>query len=145
MENPSSPVTRGEKKHSWWPQRCQSCNFFPWEHIRMCLRICPLRVPEFLSNPQSKSIRKQQPSREAGKALRKEFSNEEIQKSSTHRFSVRKMQNNITIRYHRTLVRLAKILMTIKQTHSRTLAWKIQWTEESGGLQSMGLQESDMT
>ena len=23
-------------------------------------------------------------------------------------------------------------------THSGTLAWKIQWTEESGGLQSMG-------
>ena len=25
-------------------------------------------------------------------------------------------------------------------THSSTLAWKIPWTEESGGLQSMGLQ-----
>ena len=25
-------------------------------------------------------------------------------------------------------------------THSSTLAWKISWTEESGGLQSMGLQ-----
>ena len=25
-------------------------------------------------------------------------------------------------------------------THSRILAWKIPWTEESGGLQSMGLQ-----
>ena len=25
-------------------------------------------------------------------------------------------------------------------THSSTLAWKILWTEESGGLQSMGLQ-----
>ena len=25
-------------------------------------------------------------------------------------------------------------------THSRTLAWKIPWTEEPGGLQSMGLQ-----
>ena len=24
--------------------------------------------------------------------------------------------------------------------HSRTLAWKIPWTEEPGGLQSMGLQ-----
>ena len=23
-------------------------------------------------------------------------------------------------------------------THSRTLAWKIPWTEEPGGLQSMG-------
>ena len=29
--------------------------------------------------------------------------------------------------------------------HSRTLAWKILWTEEPGGLQSMGLLESDMT
>ena len=25
-------------------------------------------------------------------------------------------------------------------THSSTLAWKIAWTEEPGGLQSMGLQ-----
>ena len=25
-------------------------------------------------------------------------------------------------------------------THSSILAWKILWTEESGGLQSMGLQ-----
>ena len=25
-------------------------------------------------------------------------------------------------------------------THSSTIAWKIPWTEESGGLQSMGLQ-----
>ena len=25
-------------------------------------------------------------------------------------------------------------------THSSTLAWKIQWTEEPGGLQSMGSQ-----
>ena len=30
-------------------------------------------------------------------------------------------------------------------THSSILAWRIPWTEESGGLQSMGLQESDMT
>ena len=29
--------------------------------------------------------------------------------------------------------------------HSSILAWKISWTEEPGGLQSMGLQESDMT
>ena len=30
-------------------------------------------------------------------------------------------------------------------THSSILAWKIPWTEEPGGLQSMGLQELDMT
>ena len=30
-------------------------------------------------------------------------------------------------------------------THSSILAWKIPRTEEPGGLQSMGLQESDMT
>ena len=29
--------------------------------------------------------------------------------------------------------------------HSSTLAWKIPWTEEPGGLQSMGRQESYMT
>ena len=27
-------------------------------------------------------------------------------------------------------------------THSRVLAWEIPWTEEPGGLQSMGLQKS---
>ena len=27
--------------------------------------------------------------------------------------------------------------------HSSILAWKMPWTEEPGGLQSMGLQESD--
>jgi len=30
-------------------------------------------------------------------------------------------------------------------THSSTLAWRIPWTEEPGGLQSMGLQASDTT
>ena len=30
-------------------------------------------------------------------------------------------------------------------THSSILAWRISWTEVSGGLQSMGLQESDTT
>ena len=30
-------------------------------------------------------------------------------------------------------------------THSSILAWRIPWTEEPGGLQSMGLQESVAT
>ena len=30
-------------------------------------------------------------------------------------------------------------------THSSSLAWKIPWTEEPGGLQSTGLQRSDTT
>ena len=30
-------------------------------------------------------------------------------------------------------------------THSSTLAWRIPWTEELGGLQSMGRKESDTT
>ena len=30
-------------------------------------------------------------------------------------------------------------------THSSTLAWKIPWTEEPGGLHSMGHKESDTT
>ena len=30
-------------------------------------------------------------------------------------------------------------------THSSILAWRIPWTEELGGLQSMGHKESDMT
>ena len=29
--------------------------------------------------------------------------------------------------------------------HSSILAWKIPWTEDPGGLKSMGLQESDTT
>jgi len=29
-------------------------------------------------------------------------------------------------------------------THSSILDWRIPWTEEPGGLQSMGLKESDM-
>ena len=32
-----------------------------------------------------------------------------------------------------------------KATHSRSLAWRIPWTEEADRLHSMGLQESDMT
>ena len=30
-------------------------------------------------------------------------------------------------------------------THSSLLAWRIPWTEEPGGLQSMGCKESDTT
>ena len=30
-------------------------------------------------------------------------------------------------------------------THCSTLAWRIPWTEEPGGIQSMRSQESDMT
>ena len=30
-------------------------------------------------------------------------------------------------------------------THSSIFAWEIPWTEEPGGLQSVGLQESEMT
>ena len=30
-------------------------------------------------------------------------------------------------------------------THSSIVAWKISWTEEPGGLQSMGCKESDTT
>ena len=30
----------------------------------------------------------------------------------------------------------------IKATHSNILAWEISWTEEPGGLQSMGSQKS---
>ena len=30
-------------------------------------------------------------------------------------------------------------------THFSILAWRIPWTKESGRLQSMGMQESDMT
>ena len=32
-----------------------------------------------------------------------------------------------------------------RATHSSILAWEIPWTEEPGKLQSVGLQESEMT
>ena len=32
-----------------------------------------------------------------------------------------------------------------KATHSSILAWSIPWTEEPGGLQSIGFKESNMT
>ena len=32
-----------------------------------------------------------------------------------------------------------------RATHTTILAWRIPWTEEPGGLQSMGPQESDTT
>ena len=35
---------------------------------------------------------------------------------------------------------LKSLLMKAMAIHSSTLAWKIPWTEEPGGLQSMGLQ-----
>ena len=35
-----------------------------------------------------------------------------------------------------------ELLEKKKATHSSILAWKIPWTEEPGGLQSMGLQKS---
>ena len=45
-------------------------------------------------------------------------------------------------------LRFGKILHTVDnfsekamESHSSTLAWKIPWTEEPGGLQSMGLLE----
>ena len=36
-------------------------------------------------------------------------------------------------------------LETGMATHSNILAWRIPWTEEPGGLQSMGIAESDTT
>ena len=44
-------------------------------------------------------------------------------------------------------VGVPKLEMTEKAMapHSSTFAWKIPWTEKSGGLQSMGLLESDTT
>ena len=35
---------------------------------------------------------------------------------------------------------LGRSLEEVLATHSRILAWKIPWTKESGGLQSMGSQ-----
>ena len=38
---------------------------------------------------------------------------------------------------------LGKSLEEVMATHSSTLAWKIQWTEVTGGLQSMGATKSE--
>ena len=43
------------------------------------------------------------------------------------------------------LLGLADPLEKEMATHTSILAWRIPWIEESGGLQSMGLQELDMT
>ena len=40
---------------------------------------------------------------------------------------------------------ISLILEKEMATHPSVLAWRIPWTEEPGRLQSMGLQESDMT
>ena len=62
----------------------------------------------------------------------------------------RNVNQKTTQRYHLTVVRMAIIKMTLKKgclgcraekamaPHSSTLAWEIPWTEEPGGLQSMG-------
>ena len=36
-------------------------------------------------------------------------------------------------------------IVYIMATHPSILAWRIPWTEEAGRIQSMGLQELDMT
>ena len=41
--------------------------------------------------------------------------------------------------------RLGRSLEEEIATHSSILAWKFSWTEEPGGLQSMGYKGSDMT
>ena len=42
---------------------------------------------------------------------------------------------------HKSILKLPSVLSAEKAMapHSSTLAWKIPWTEEPGGLQSMGL------
>ena len=40
---------------------------------------------------------------------------------------------------------LGRSLAKEMASHSSIFAWRVPWTEEPGGLQSMGLQESDMT
>ena len=49
---------------------------------------------------------------------------------------------------HQKFIILTPLKIEMEQeiaTHSSILAWKIRWTEEPGGLQSMRLQESDTT
>ena len=43
------------------------------------------------------------------------------------------------------MVDLSTVIVTETATHSSILAWKIPGTEEPGRLQSMGLQELDIT
>ena len=40
---------------------------------------------------------------------------------------------------------LGRFLGVGNGSHPSNLAWKIPWTEEPGGLQSMGLKDSDIT
>ena len=52
---------------------------------------------------------------------------------------------NLPIKQERQVLSLGpeKSLEKEMAIHSSILAWEIQWTEEAGGLQSVGLQESD--
>ena len=43
------------------------------------------------------------------------------------------------------MTNLDSILEKVMAPHSSTLAWEIPWTEEPGGLQSMGREELDIT
>ena len=48
--------------------------------------------------------------------------------------------------YKNNIYMLSRLIMEKAMApHSSTLAWKIPWTEEPGGLQSMGSLESDTT
>ena len=55
------------------------------------------------------------------------------------------MVKNLPIKQERQVLSLGpeKSLEKEMAIHSSILAWEIQWTEEAGGLQSVGLQESD--
>ena len=50
----------------------------------------------------------------------------------------------IWVKFHR-YIGSGRFLEKKMATYFRILAWKIPWTEEPGGLQSMGSQESDTT
>ena len=50
-----------------------------------------------------------------------------------------------TVRDVGSIPRSGRSLEEGMSTHSSILAWRIPWTEEPGGLQCMGSQESDTT
>ena len=47
--------------------------------------------------------------------------------------------------YGNNIYHLKNSMEKAMEPHSSTLAWRVPWTEEPGGLQSMGSEESDTT
>ena len=67
----------------------------------------------------------------------------QIEKNSKFHISYDSMDITVLKLYREKMIGFCQYINMV--THFSTLAWKIPWMEELGGLQSMGCKESDMT